>query len=183
MHQQPNSFFSSVNLTTIVKKFCFLILGILGLARASYASNAHSFYYNEQAFEAAMVELSQLEKTVVANENLTLEGLQKLHAQLVKNLAAEFLPWMAVMPVLAFSSYLLDGIFIGATRARAMRDTMLTAVIAFYLPVWWLAQPLGNHGLWLAFVSFTVARSLLLGTIFWREWRDGRWFSASPLAH
>jgi hypothetical protein len=89
MHQQPNSFFSSVNLTTIVKKFCFLILGILGLARASYASNAHSFYYNEQAFEAAMVELSQLEKTVVANENLTLEGLQKLHPQLVKNLAAE----------------------------------------------------------------------------------------------
>ncbi len=101
----------------------------------------------------------------------------------VRSLAAEFLPWMAVMPLLAFSSYLLDGIFIGATRTRAMRDTMLAAVLAFYLPVWWLAQPMGNHGLWLAFVSFTVARSLLLGGIFWREWRLGRWFSASPQAH
>lgn len=99
----------------------------------------------------------------------------------VRQMAADFLPWMIAMPVLAVSSYLLDGIFIGATRTRAMRDTMVLAVVAFYLPVWWLTQSWQNHGLWLAFVSFTVARSLLLGGIFYREWRERRWF-AGPSA-
>jgi len=82
------------------------------------------------------------------------------------------------MPLLAAASYLLDGIFIGATKPRAMRDTMIAALFLVYLPVWWLAQPLGNHGLWLAFIAFTVARSVLLGTVFARAWRRGSWFTA-----
>ncbi|MDR9405820.1 MAG: MATE family efflux transporter [Spiribacter sp.] len=97
----------------------------------------------------------------------------------VRAMAAEFLPWMVAMPLLATASYLLDGLFIGATRTAAMRDTMIAAVVGFYLPVWWLSQSLGNHGLWLAFVSFTVARSLLLGVIFWREWQQRLWFGLS----
>lgn len=99
----------------------------------------------------------------------------------VREMASAFLPWMIVMPVLAVGSYLLDGIFIGATQTRAMRDTMIIAVLGFYLPVWWFAQPLGNHGLWLAFVSFTVARSILLGTVFYREWRARAWFPAASV--
>jgi len=97
----------------------------------------------------------------------------------VRAMAAEFLPWMVAMPLLATASYLLDGLFIGATRTAAMRDTMIAAVLGFYLPVWWLSQSLENHGLWLAFVSFTVARSLLLGVIFWREWQQRLWFGLS----
>ncbi|MEX0430193.1 MATE family efflux transporter [Spiribacter insolitus] len=100
----------------------------------------------------------------------------------VRETAGRFLPWMVAMPLLAVGSYLLDGLFIGATRTRAMRDTMIAAVVLFYLPVWWLAQPLGNHGLWLAFVSFTVARSLLLGAVFWRAWRRRSWFAAAQSA-
>jgi MATE family multidrug resistance protein len=97
----------------------------------------------------------------------------------VRAAAMRFLPWMVAMPVLAAGSYLLDGVFIGATRTRAMRDTMIIAVLAGYLPVWWITQPLGNHGLWLAFVSFTLARGGLLGLIFWRNWRQRAWFSAA----
>lgn len=109
------------------------------------------------------------------------EGLIALLTDLpdVRAMATIFLPWMVAMPVLAAISYLLDGIFIGATRTRAMRDTMIIALLGFYLPVWWLAQPLGNHGLWLAFISFTLARSVLLGWIFAREWRRRAWFSES----
>lgn len=95
----------------------------------------------------------------------------------VQAMAERFLPWMIAMPILAVGSYLLDGLFIGATRTGAMRDTMILAVAGFYLPVWWFSQSLGNHGLWLAFVSFTVARSLLLGAVFWRSWRRGYWFA------
>ena len=99
----------------------------------------------------------------------------------VRKMAGVYLPWVIVMPLLAAASYLLDGIFIGATRTRAMRDTMVLAVLGFYLPVWWLTQPLGNHGLWLAFVAFTLARSLLLGGLFHRAWSQRRWFA--PTGH
>ncbi|AGM41248.1 MATE efflux family protein [Spiribacter salinus M19-40] len=96
----------------------------------------------------------------------------------VRVMAGSYLIWVVAMPLLAAASYLLDGIFIGATKPRAMRDTMISALFLVYLPVWWLAQPLGNHGLWLAFIAFTVARSVLLGTVFTRAWRRGSWFTA-----
>lgn len=98
----------------------------------------------------------------------------------VRTTAADYLLWVVAMPLLAAASYLLDGIFIGATRPRAMRDTMLLALLGVYLPVWWVTQPLGNHGLWLAFMAFTVARSIFLGAVFARAWRRGSWFSDTP---
>jgi len=102
----------------------------------------------------------------------------------VRAMAENYLIWVVAMPLLAATSYLLDGIFIGATKPQAMRDTMVTALMLVYLPVWWLAQPLGNHGLWLAFIAFTVARSLLLGGVFVRAWRRRSWFcvAVSPQA-
>ncbi len=101
----------------------------------------------------------------------------------VRAQAAVFMPWVVAMPLLAAASYLLDGIFIGATRPAAMRDTMLIALFVIYLPVWWLSQPLGNQGLWLAFSAFTVARSVLLGGVFVRLWRRGQWLApqSSPI--
>jgi len=95
----------------------------------------------------------------------------------VRATAARYLPWVVALPLVAMWSYLLDGIFIGATRTKAMRDTMLAAVLLAYLPAWHLTTGLGNHGLWLAFTLFFVARSLLLGLVFRREWREQRWFA------
>ncbi|WP_229381839.1 MATE family efflux transporter [Spiribacter sp. 2438] len=97
----------------------------------------------------------------------------------VREGAGEYLIWVVAMPLLAAVSYLMDGVFIGATRTRAMRDTMLLSLGLVYLPVWWLAQPLANHGLWLAFIAFTLARSVLLGGVFLRDWRRGRWFPSA----
>jgi len=97
----------------------------------------------------------------------------------VREGAGQYLLWVVAMPLLAAVSYLMDGVFIGATRTRAMRDTMLLSLGLVYLPVWWLAQPLGNHGLWLAFIAFTLARSVLLGGVFLRDWRRGRWFTVA----
>src|SRR5690606_13430916 len=71
----------------------------------------------------------------------------------VRELALIFLPYLAMLPLLAVWSYLLDGLFIGATRAREMRDAMLIA-LALALPLAWWLQSLGNHGLWLAFLAF-----------------------------
>ncbi len=94
----------------------------------------------------------------------------------VRQQAGAYLPWMAVMPLAAVWSYLLDGLFIGASRARAMRNAMLAALL-LYLPLAWSLQDLGNHGVWLGFLCFMLLRSLLLGGWFVYLWRSDRWMS------
>lgn len=88
--------------------------------------------------------------------------------------AAPYLPYLAVLPLIAVWSYLLDGLFIGATRAREMRNAMLIAFI-LSLPCAWLLQGLGNHGLWLAFLLFMSLRSLTLGLYAWHLSRRNLW--------
>lgn len=83
--------------------------------------------------------------------------------------AASFLPWLIALPLLAVWSYLLDGIYIGATKGRAMRNAMLIAFSGFALS-YWLLQPLANHGLWLALCIFMVLRGL---TLAWPLYRFG----------
>lgn len=66
--------------------------------------------------------------------------------------AIAMLPYAALIPLLGGPSWLLDGIFIGATESRAMRNAAL-AVIGLYLAADWLLRPLGNHGVWIALLS------------------------------
>ncbi|OEC34767.1 multidrug resistance protein, MATE family [Pseudomonas cuatrocienegasensis] len=93
----------------------------------------------------------------------------------VRATAASYLPYLAALPLIAVWSYLLDGLFIGATRAREMRDAMLIALL-LALPLGWLMRPLGNHGLWLAFLLFMSLRSATLGVYAYRLTRRDRWF-------
>ena len=89
-----------------------------------------------------------------------------------------YLPYLAVLPLIAVWSYLLDGLFIGATRAREMRNGMLLTV-ALLLPFAWALQGLGNHGLWITFLLFMILRSLTLGALaLWLRRNDG-WFSGT----
>ncbi|MEP7185639.1 MAG: MATE family efflux transporter [Rhodanobacter sp.] len=76
----------------------------------------------------------------------------------VRETAYPYLPYLAVLPLVAVWSYLLDGLFVGASRAREMRNTMLLAGIVFALLVAGL-HPWGNHGLWLAFIGFMLVRA------------------------
>src|SRR5690606_39156886 len=85
----------------------------------------------------------------------------------VRAVAHGYVPYLALLPVIAVWSYLLDGLFIGATRAREMRNAMLIAV-ALSLPLGLALRPLGNHGLWLAFLAFMGIRGLCLATMGWR---------------
>lgn len=69
-----------------------------------------------------------------------------------------FVPWAVLLPLLGVTSYVFDGIYIGATWTRAMLLTMAAAIAAYALLLF-AAAPLGNHGLWLAFSLFLVARA------------------------
>ena len=49
----------------------------------------------------------------------------------IRSLAAQFLPWLIVLPLVAVWSFLFDGVFIGATRAQELRDSMLISLVGF----------------------------------------------------
>jgi MATE family multidrug resistance protein len=84
----------------------------------------------------------------------------------VRQTATDYLPWIIVMPLLAFLSYLFDGVFVGATWSRTMCYTMIFAVFLLLLPVWYGTQSLGNHGLWLMMSVFMLGRSLSMAWIY-----------------
>lgn len=89
----------------------------------------------------------------------------------VRAMAMEFLPWLVLSPVVSVWSYWFDGVFVGATLSRQMRNTMIVSALLIYLPVWSLTRPLGNHGLWLALLVFMAARALTMGFVGWGLWR------------
>lgn len=84
----------------------------------------------------------------------------------VQHIASQHYNWLIILPLLCAPSYLLDGVFIGALKTQTMQWTMLASVALVYLPVWFISEELGNHGLWLSFCAFNLARSISLGLFF-----------------
>jgi len=83
----------------------------------------------------------------------------------VRAAARVYLVWAAATPLLGALAFQMDGVFIGATWSKDMRNMMLVSLVA-YLAIWWLATPvLGNHGLWLALLVFLSVRGV---TLAWR---------------
>lgn len=80
----------------------------------------------------------------------------------VQETASHYLIYLALLPLITVWSYVMDGLFIGATRAREMRNSMLLAVLVC-APIAWLLHDLGNHGLWIAFLLFMALRAGFLG--------------------
>jgi MATE family multidrug resistance protein len=78
----------------------------------------------------------------------------------VRETARQFMLFAALAPALGVAAYAFDGIYIGATWARDMRNLMLAA-LAIYLATWWALRPYGNNGLWIALLTFLAAHGLL----------------------
>jgi MATE family multidrug resistance protein len=78
----------------------------------------------------------------------------------VRAAARAFAPLAAAAPLLGALAYTLDGVYIGATWSRDMRNLMLAA-FAIYLATWWTARGLGNAGLWAAILTFLAVRGVL----------------------
>lgn len=93
----------------------------------------------------------------------------------VRETADHYLPYLALLPLVAVWSYLLDGLFIGATRAREMRNGMVISLL-LVLPIGWLTQGLGNHGLWISFLVFMALRAITQGVIARRLQQRDAWF-------
>jgi MATE family multidrug resistance protein len=78
----------------------------------------------------------------------------------VRETAMRYLPWMILSPFVSVWSFLYDGVFVGATRAREMRDIMVLSAFAVFVPAFYLLEFFGNHGLWFAFMLFMASRGL-----------------------
>ena len=84
-------------------------------------------------------------------------------AEAVEAAALRYLPWVVAGPLVGLASYMLDGIFIGATRTRDMRNMMAISFAIYAGSVAVLLPAFGNHGLWAALMVFLVVRALTLG--------------------
>ncbi|OZY86128.1 MATE family efflux transporter [Cellvibrio mixtus] len=81
----------------------------------------------------------------------------------IRQQAHAYLPYAAAYVLLSFMAFQLDGIFIGATASRAMRNAAFVSLLIFLGTAWILVAWAGNQGLWLAFILYVIARALTLG--------------------
>lgn len=81
----------------------------------------------------------------------------------VQQTARTFLPYVIAVPLVACAAFMLDGIFIGATRSRDMRNMMAISFVIYVIAVLVLLPIFGNHGLWAALLIAFVARAVTLG--------------------
>ncbi|HSI41732.1 MAG TPA: MATE family efflux transporter [Xanthobacteraceae bacterium] len=77
----------------------------------------------------------------------------------VRAAARAFLPMAALAPLIGVAAFAYDGIYAGATWSRDMRNLMLPAVAVFFA-TWWVTRPLGNAGLWGAYLAFLGSRGV-----------------------
>jgi MATE family multidrug resistance protein len=81
----------------------------------------------------------------------------------VQAAARLYLPWIVAAPIVGLPSWMLDGIFIGATRTRDMRNMMAISTTIYFVAVSLLIPIWGAHGMWAALLVAFVARGVTLG--------------------
>lgn len=80
----------------------------------------------------------------------------------VRELAGDYLPWAAFTAVTGVLAFQMDGVFIGATWSRDMRNMMLLSFAAFLAALYVLVPMFGNSGLWMSLHVFLTMRGLSL---------------------
>lgn len=96
----------------------------------------------------------------------------------VRTTAYPLIPYLTLLPLISVWSYLLDGLFIGATKAKEMRNAMLLS-FAIAIPIGFLLLPLKNDGLWLTFLLFMLLRGVIMMFFAYRIQRKDDWIPAS----
>jgi len=73
-----------------------------------------------------------------------------------------YMNWIIIIPLVGFTAFIWDGIYIGATVSNHLRNSILVALAVFFAVYYLTLGSLGNHGLWLAFVCFLGVRGIYL---------------------
>jgi MATE family multidrug resistance protein len=80
----------------------------------------------------------------------------------IRGAASIYMPWVVASPLIVVIGFQLDGVFIGATRAREMRDSMIISAPVYVAASLWLGERFDNHGLWAAFTLYFLLRAATL---------------------
>ncbi|MEW9673847.1 MATE family efflux transporter [Ammoniphilus sp. 3BR4] len=80
----------------------------------------------------------------------------------IQRVTANYLFWVTIFPFVGFWGLQLNGVFSGATEAGPIRNSLIISLLLFLLAIWMFIPQWGNHGLWLSFIVFSLARSLVL---------------------
>ena len=80
----------------------------------------------------------------------------------VQAAARLYIPHVALVPILGAMAWILDGVFIGATRTADMRNMMIISFVGYCIFILLLLPLFGNNGLWMAMNGFFILRGLTL---------------------
>ena len=86
--------------------------------------------------------------------------------EILRFISYQHIMWVVIIPPAASFCYQLDGIFIGATQTKEMRNAMMISVVSFIITSIYLTKFFGNHGLWFSLLLFMIFRSLSLNYFF-----------------
>ena len=76
------------------------------------------------------------------------------------------LPWVVFLTFISAWAYIMDGIMVGATRAKEMRNSMVYSTFLGFLPFWLLFKPfLGLSSLWLGLIALNLIRGITLSKV------------------
>jgi len=84
----------------------------------------------------------------------------------VRETARHYLPWLGLAPLIGIAAWMFDGIFIGATLTREMRNAMLVSVTIYSAALLALVPSFGNHGLWAALMVLNISRGATMARLY-----------------
>ena len=82
--------------------------------------------------------------------------------------AASYLPWAVLVPAAGVLPFIYDGIFIGITATRGMLISSVFAMVTFFTLCYLMIPTVGNHGLWLALISYLLVRGFVQMWLFYK---------------
>ena len=80
----------------------------------------------------------------------------------IRNLSSSYAVWLILMPLISSFCYQFDGIFIGASQTKELRNAMIFSVFSYLLMSLYLTKLMGNTGVWISLSLFMVLRALSL---------------------
>ena len=155
--------------TLLMHFFNLASYGLDGFAQAVEALGGHAVGRRSRRAFSAAVKASTVCAVVISVIFsllflITGDGLVAMLTNIddIRTATGPYLPWVIWMPILGVWSFMLDGVFVGATRSIEMRNCMLLSGTADLVGVWLLMDSFGNHGLWMALSGFMIVRAVTL---------------------
>jgi len=82
--------------------------------------------------------------------------------EMIRNLSSSYVVWLIIMPLISSFCYQFDGIFIGASQTKELRNAMIFSVFSYLILSLILTEVMGNNGIWISLCIFMILRALSL---------------------